>query len=64
MQHFVKDDHMNIFRLPVGWQVLQPSPGATLNQTALGQYDQLVQACLSTGAYCIIDVSTSCLRKR
>lgn len=22
MQHFVKDDGMNIFRLPVGWQYL------------------------------------------
>ncbi len=57
MQHFVNDDHMNIFRLPVAWQYLQDSPGATLNSGNLAKYDQLVQACLSTGASCIIDVS-------
>jgi endoglucanase len=57
MKHFVRDDHMSIFRLPVAWQFLQPSPGANLNQSAVGEYDQLVQACLPTGAYCIIDIS-------
>ena len=28
----------------------------TLDATNFGQYDQLVQACLATGAKCIIDV--------
>ncbi len=30
--------------------------GATLDATNLGKYDQLVQACLATGAYCMIDI--------
>lgn len=57
MSHFVKDDGMNIFRLPVGWQYLVASNlGGTLDSTAISHYDSLVQACLSTGAYCIIDI--------
>jgi endoglucanase len=57
MNHFYKDDHMNIFRLPVGWQYLVNNQlGGTLDSTNLGYYDQLVQSCLSTGAYCIIDI--------
>ena len=58
MQHFVKDDNMNIFRLPVGWQYLVNGKlGGTLDSNNIGRYSQLVQACLSTGAYCMIDVS-------
>lgn len=58
MQHFVKDDHMNIFRLPVGWQYLVNNKlGGNLDKTNFGKYDQLVQACLQTGATCVIDVS-------
>lgn len=58
MSHFVKDDNMNIFRLPVGWQFLVNNVlGGTLNAANLAQYNTLVQACLGTGAYCIIDVS-------
>ncbi|KAJ9136953.1 Beta-1,4-endoglucanase [Coniochaeta hoffmannii] len=57
MNHFYKDDHMNIFRLPVGWQYLvNNNLGGTLDSTNLGYYDQLVQSCLSTGAYCILDI--------
>lgn len=58
MGHFVKDDKMNIFRLPVGWQyLLNNKLGGSLDQTNAGKYDQLVQACLKTGATCVIDVS-------
>jgi endoglucanase len=58
MTHFVNDDKMNIFRLPVGWQFLVNGVlGGTLNAANLAQYNILVQACLNTGAYCIIDVS-------
>jgi endoglucanase len=58
MQHFVKDDGMNLFRLPVGWQyLLNNKLGGTLDSGNFGKYDQLVQACLATGASCIIDVS-------
>ncbi|KFZ11572.1 hypothetical protein V502_07494 [Pseudogymnoascus sp. VKM F-4520 (FW-2644)] len=56
MSHFVNDDKMNIFRLPVGWQFLVDSPGAQLNSGNFARYDSLVQACLSTGASCIIDI--------
>lgn len=56
MQHFSKDDGMNMFRLPVGWQYLVPAPGSPLDAANFGKYDQLVQACLATGAYCIIDI--------
>lgn len=57
MNHFYKDDHMNIFRLPVGWQYLvNNNLGGTLDSTNIGNYDQLVQSCLSTGAYCIVDI--------
>jgi endoglucanase len=57
MQHFVNDDQMNIFRLPVSWQYLVNNKlGGTLDLTNFAKYDQLVQACLSTGAYCKIDI--------
>lgn len=57
MQHFVKDDNMNIFRLPVGWQYLvNNNLGGNLDSTNMGYYDQLVQSCLNTGAYCIVDI--------
>lgn len=57
MRHFYNDDNMNIFRLPVGWQYLvNNNLGGTLDATNFGYYDQLVQDCLSTGAYCIVDI--------
>lgn len=53
----MKDDKLNIFRLPVGWQYLTGNNlGGGLNSANLQKYDQLVQACLNTGATCIIDV--------
>ncbi|CZR67810.1 related to cellulase precursor [Phialocephala subalpina] len=57
MQHFVSDDQMNIFRLPVSWQFLVNNQlGGTLDSTNFGKYDQLMQACLGTGTYCAIDI--------
>lgn len=57
MKHFVKDDGMNMFRLPVSWQFLANNqPGAALDAKNLGRYDQVMQACLATGAYCMIDI--------
>jgi len=57
MKHFVANDNLNIFRLPVGWQFLAGGTlGGTLNAANLAKYDQLVQACLATGASCIIDI--------
>ncbi|KAI4154577.1 MAG: hypothetical protein LQ340_001586 [Diploschistes diacapsis] len=57
MSHFVDDDNLNIFRLPVGWQYLVDNQlGGTLNANNMATYDKEVQSCLSTGAYCIIDI--------
>ncbi|CZR53134.1 related to cellulase precursor [Phialocephala subalpina] len=57
MNHFATKDNMNIFRLPIGWQyILGGQLGGKLNSANLGKYDQLLQACLKTGAVCIIDI--------
>ena len=57
MSHFVNDDKLNIFRLPVGWQYLVNNQlGGNLNANNFATYDKEVQSCLSTGAYCIIDI--------
>jgi endoglucanase len=57
MQHFVNDDKFNIFRLPVGWQYLvNATLGGPLYAPNANTYDLLVQGCLATGAYCIIDI--------
>ncbi len=57
MTHFTTKDKLNIFRLPVAWQYLVHNElGGTLDATNLAQYDILMQACLKTGAHCIIDI--------
>lgn len=57
MSHFATKDHMNIFRLPVGWQYMVGGQlGGTLNSANAAKYDTLVQGCLKTGAVCIIDI--------
>lgn len=57
MVHFVTTDNFNIFRLPVSWQYLVNNDlGGPLDPTNFGYYDQLVRGCLSTGAYCMIDL--------
>jgi len=57
MRHFVNDNKFNIFRLPAGWQFLVANNlGGQLNAQNWSKYNTLVQACLSLGAYCIVDV--------
>ena len=57
MTHFVNDDGFNTFRLPVGWQFLTGgSESGTLNAANFAEYDALVEACLNTGASCIVDI--------
>ncbi|KAJ7484854.1 carbohydrate-binding module family 1 protein/Glycoside hydrolase family 5 protein, partial [Mycena galericulata] len=57
MTHFVNDDGYNVFRLPVGWQfLLNWVLGGPIDQSNMAEYDELVQACLGTGAYCLIDI--------
>ncbi|KAF8136906.1 glycoside hydrolase superfamily [Boletus edulis] len=54
---FVENDGYDVFRLPVGWQYLTYSQmTGVLNQTQFYNYNMLVNACLSTGAYCEIDI--------
>lgn len=63
INHFVKDDKLNAFRLPVSWQYLvNQFDGADLGLNRLSQsnfaiYDSLVSGCLDAGAsLCIIDL--------
>ncbi|KAI9730914.1 MAG: Endoglucanase EG-II [Claussenomyces sp. TS43310] len=57
MNHFVTDDGLNVFRLPVCWQYLVDGTlGGDLDVANFGIYDDLVEACLATGAYCVVDV--------
>lgn len=57
MSHFAKRDGFSAFRLPVAWQFLVNNvSGARLYAKNFVKYDALVQACLVTGAWCIIDI--------
>ncbi|KAH9836003.1 Endoglucanase EG-II [Teratosphaeria destructans] len=58
IKHFVTDDGLNAFRLPVGWQYLVNSElGGDLDAINFAAYDKLVQGCLDAGAeMCIIDI--------
>ncbi|OAA73343.1 glycoside hydrolase family GH5 [Cordyceps fumosorosea ARSEF 2679] len=57
MEHFVKDDKLNIFRLPVSWQFLTNAKGGSdLDPQGWESYDTLMQTCFDTGAYCMIDL--------
>lgn len=57
MEHFVKNDKLNIFRLPVSWQLLTNGKGGSeLDPTGLESFDTLMQTCFDTGAYCMIDL--------
>ena len=63
INHFVNDDKLNAFRLPVAWQYLiNQYDGAdiasnTINTGNFAQYDQLVSGCLNSGAaLCLIDL--------
>lgn len=57
MKHFVDDDGLNTFRIPVGWQYLVDSVGGTLNADHWATYDKQIQGCLDAGAaMCIVDI--------
>lgn len=59
MQHWtsLSPKPLNMFRLSISWQFLVNNQlGGNLDSTNIGKYDQLVQSCLSTGAYCMIDI--------
>jgi len=59
MNHFVTDDGLNAFRLPVSYQYLvNGNVNANVPDTNnFNEYDKLVQGCLGSGAaLCIIDL--------
>ncbi|KAK2017679.1 cellulase-domain-containing protein [Colletotrichum eremochloae] len=57
MNHFIQNDKLNMFRLPIGWQFLVNNQlGGQLNSNNFGRYDQVMQKCLATGAYCMLDI--------
>ncbi|GAW11052.1 hypothetical protein ANO14919_003910 [Xylariales sp. No.14919] len=57
MNHFVKEDGINLLRIPTSWQFLVNNQlGGDLDTSNLSKYDQLLQTCLDTGAYCMIDI--------
>jgi len=58
MQHFVEDDGLNAFRLPVAWQFLvNNNLGGPLDANNSAAYDKLVMGCVNAGAkMCIIDI--------
>ncbi|KHN95583.1 Glycoside hydrolase, subgroup, catalytic core [Metarhizium album ARSEF 1941] len=57
MKHLVRDDGMNTFRLPMTWQfVTANKPSGPLDKANFNNFDKLVQACLDTGAYCMLDL--------
>jgi endoglucanase len=57
MQHFVQDDGLNAFRLPVGWQYLVNNKlGGPLDATNAAAYDKLVMGCVAVAKMCIIDM--------
>ncbi|KAI8962395.1 glycoside hydrolase family 5 protein [Daldinia sp. FL1419] len=57
MWHFVGDDAVNILRMPISWQFLvNDNLGGKLDSSNFDDYDRLMQACLATGAYCMIDI--------
>ncbi|KZS87205.1 cellulase-domain-containing protein [Sistotremastrum niveocremeum HHB9708] len=54
-QHFASEG-VNLFRIPFAWQLAQSSLGATISSAFWTEYDAVVNACLQTGAYVIVDV--------
>ncbi|QUC17505.1 uncharacterized protein UV8b_01746 [Ustilaginoidea virens] len=57
MRHFVLDDGMNTFRLSMTWQYITAGQVAGgLDKENWGNFAKLVQACLDTGAYCMLDL--------
>lgn len=57
MSHFVTNDGLNAFRLPVGWQYLVNAElGGTLDATNFAAYDALVTDCLDVADMCIVSI--------
>jgi endoglucanase len=55
IEHFA-DQGINVFRLPFGWQYMQPTLGGNFDAEFATAYDGIVRAILATGSQVIIDV--------
>lgn len=55
IQHFAAAGS-NVFRLPLGWQYLEPAGRGSGLGGIVNLYDAYVQAALATGAYVILDI--------
>ncbi|KAL7944159.1 glycoside hydrolase family 5 protein [Trichoderma barbatum] len=57
MKHFAEDDGLNVFRISATWQfVLNNTVDGELDELNWGSYNKVVNSCLETGAYCMIDM--------
>ncbi|RFU79347.1 endoglucanase eg-ii [Trichoderma arundinaceum] len=57
MKHFAEDDGLNVFRISATWQfVLNNTVDGELDELNWGSYNKVVNACLETGAWCMIDM--------
>ncbi|KAL7930108.1 glycoside hydrolase family 5 protein [Trichoderma chlorosporum] len=57
MKHFAEDDGLNVFRISATWQfVLNNTVDGELDELNWGSYNKVIDACLETGAYCMIDM--------
>ncbi|KAL6855738.1 glycoside hydrolase family 5 protein [Trichoderma novae-zelandiae] len=57
MKHFAEDDGLNVFRISATWQfVLNNTVDGELDELNWGSYNKVINACLETGAYCMIDM--------
>ncbi|KAH9836977.1 endoglucanase [Rhodofomes roseus] len=55
--HFTSEG-ANLYRIPFAWQLMTPTLGGTIDSTFFSEYDQTVQAALSSGSgvYVIVDL--------
>lgn len=57
MKHFAEDDGLNVFRISATWQfVTNNTVDGKLDELNWGSYNKVIDACLVTGAYCMIDM--------
>ncbi|KAH6603882.1 glycoside hydrolase family 5 protein [Trichoderma cornu-damae] len=57
MKHFAEDDGLNVFRISATWQfVLNNTVDGELDELNWGSYNKVIDACLETGAYCMVDM--------
>ncbi|KAL6884764.1 glycoside hydrolase family 5 protein [Trichoderma evansii] len=57
MKHFAENDGLNVFRISATWQfVTNNTVDGPLDELNWGSYNKVIDACLETGAWCMIDM--------